>query len=45
MKVVLFIVLALVLLVAIVLLRAAMLKETPAKTAKVELDTSARADV
>ena len=44
MKVVLFIVLALVLLVTVVLLRAVLLKETSAKTAKVELDTSARAD-
>lgn len=44
MKVVLFILLLIVVLIAVVLIRTLTLKETSAKTAKIELDTSARAD-
>ena len=44
MKILLYIVIAIVILVLVVLIRTLLLKETPAKTAKVELDTTARAD-
>lgn len=44
MKVVLFILLLLAALIAVVLIRTLTLKETSAKTAKIKLDTSARAD-
>ena len=44
MKILLYLLLGLGVLITIVLVRTLLLKETPAKTAKVELDTSSRAD-